>query len=138
MTGWIGRVESATALRSEEPRNRFARWIARWRGPTPAVPATRFQQTDETHPGHWRRFVDTWPITDGRDRRAVDEVAAGVAELPTTWRAVVVARDALGQSPAEVARALGVSPLEQRAILNRARASLRERVSRRFGSGEQR
>jgi len=136
VTGWLARVAVATVLRSEEPRNRFGRWTARWRGPAPTVPASQFQQAGEAYPRHWRRFPDTWPIVDGGDRRAVDEVAAGVAELPATWRDVVVARDALGQDPAEVARALGLSPRQQHAILNRARASLRARVARRFGPGE--
>jgi RNA polymerase sigma-70 factor, ECF subfamily len=135
MTGWLARVAAATALRSEEPRNRFGRWVARWRGPTPSVPESRFQHAGEPYPGHWRQFPEVWPITDGGDRRVVDEVVAGVAELPPTWRDVVVARDGWGRDPAEVARELEVSPREQRAILNRARASLRGRVARRLSPG---
>ena len=135
MTGWLARVAATTALRSEEPRNRFGRWVARWRGPTPSVPESRFQHAGEAYPRHWRQFPEVWPITDGGDRRIVDEIVAGIAELPATWRDVVVARDALGRDPAEIARGLGMSPREQRAILNRARATLRERVARRLHPG---
>jgi DNA-directed RNA polymerase specialized sigma24 family protein len=95
-----------------------------------AVPAA-----GEPYPRHWRQFPDIWPIIDGGDQRVVDEVVAGIAELPTTWRDVVVARDVLGRDPAEVARDLGMSPREQRAILNRARAGLRERVAHRLSLG---
>ena len=135
MTGWLARVAATTTLRSEEPRNRFARWVARWRRPTPSVPDSRFQPAGEAYPRHWRRFPEVWPITDGGDRRVVDEVEAGIGELPDTWRDVVVARDVLGRDPAEVARDLGLSSREQRAILNRARAGLRERVARRLSPG---
>lgn len=135
MTGWLARVAAATALRSEEPRNRFGRWVARWRGPTPSVPESRFQGAGEAYPRHWRQFPEVWPITDGSDRRVVDEVMTGIADLPDTWREVVIARDALGRGPAEVARAIGISAREQRAILNRARARLRERVARRVSPG---
>jgi DNA-directed RNA polymerase specialized sigma24 family protein len=135
MTGWLARVAATTALRGEEPRNRFGRWVARWRGPTPSVPESRFQHGGEAYPRHWRRFPDIWPITEGGDQRVVDELVAGIADLPTTWRDVVVARDVLGRDPAEVARDFGMSPREQRAILNRVRADLRERVARRLSPG---
>jgi DNA-directed RNA polymerase specialized sigma24 family protein len=45
---------------------------------------------------------------------------------------VVLARDVRRRSAAEVGAQLGVTPEQQRAILNRARARLRERLAARF------
>jgi DNA-directed RNA polymerase specialized sigma24 family protein len=44
---------------------------------------------------------------------------------------VVIARDVRGGGAAEVSERLGLTPRQQRAILNRARARLRERLDRR-------
>jgi DNA-directed RNA polymerase specialized sigma24 family protein len=62
-------------------------------------------------------------------------LAAAVDELPATWRAVVIARDVLDQGAEEVSTRLGPTPKQQRAILNRARARLRERLAQRLREG---
>ena len=124
MRRWFARAVEATALRGQEPRNRFARWTARWFDPVPAVPESRFQDDTEPYPRHWRESPGPWP--DDPQVRA--RIVAAVEELPATWRAVVVARDVLGQGADEVGARLGLSAREQRAILNRARARLRERL----------
>jgi RNA polymerase sigma-70 factor, ECF subfamily len=135
MTGWLARAAANTALRGEEPRNRFARWTARWFARTPTVPESEFQEAGEPFPRHWRRFPDPWPVVDpagpaGADVR--DTLAAAIEELPATWRAVVIARDALDRDADEVSERLGLTPQQQRVILNRARARLRERLARHF------
>jgi RNA polymerase sigma-70 factor (ECF subfamily) len=61
-----------------------------------------------------------------------DTLAAGIEELPATWREVVIARDALARDADEVSARLGLTPQQQRLILNRARARLRERLARRL------
>ena len=129
MMGWLGRAAAATALRGEEPRNRFARWTARWFDRTPAVAAARFQGDGEPFPHHWRRFPEPWPTVDPVDPVVRATLAAAVEDLPTTWREVIIARDALGRDAADVSAQLGLSPRQQRAILNRARARLRERLA---------
>jgi len=66
-----------------------------------------------------------------------DTLAAAIEELPATWREVVIARDSLGRNPVEVSAQLGLSPRQQRVILNRARARLRERLAGRLvGEGD--
>lgn len=137
MMGWLGRAAAATALRGEEPRNRFARWTARWFARTPAVAVARFQGDGEPFPHHWRRFPEPWPTVDPADPGVRAALAAAVEELPATWRAVIIARDALGRDAAEVNARLGLSPRQQRAILNQARARLRERLAGRLiGEGD--
>jgi len=125
MRRWLTRAAEATALRGQEPRNRFVRWTARWFEPVPAVPEARFQDDTEPYPRHWRESPGPWP--DDAQLRA--RIVAAVEELPGTWREVVVARDVLGRDADEVGKQLGLTAREQRAILNRARARLRERLA---------
>jgi RNA polymerase sigma-70 factor (ECF subfamily) len=130
MKEWLARAGANTALRVEEPRNRFARWTARWFARTPTVPASRFQKAGEPFPRHWRRFPDQWPTIDPADARVQDALAAAIEELPATWREVVIARDTFGSDAVEVSERLGVTVQQQRVILNRARAVLREHLAR--------
>jgi RNA polymerase sigma-70 factor, ECF subfamily len=132
LTGWLARAAANTALRGEEPRNRFARWTARWFARTPTVPGSRFQDAGERFPRHWRRFPDPWPTSDPADADVPDALAAAIEELPATWREVVVDRDALGHDAGEVSERLELTLQQQRAILNRARAALRERLAHRL------
>lgn len=137
MTRWLTRAATAAALRGEEPRTRFARWTARWFAPTPTVPASRFQDDDEPYPRHWRRFPTPWPTADAADPALSAALAEALDELPPTWREVVVARDALGRDAADVHARLGVTSRQQRAILTRSRAMLRQRLAARLvGNGE--
>jgi RNA polymerase sigma-70 factor (ECF subfamily) len=132
MKGWLARAVANTMLRGEEPRTRFARQPARWLAPTPTVPESRFREAGEPFPRHWRRFPEPWAMLDPADPGVADTLAAAVEELPATWREVVIARDALGRDAVDVSERLGLTPRQQRAILNRARARLRERLARRL------
>ena len=55
--------------------------------------------------------------------------------LPTTWRDVVTATDVRHGDPAAVAAELGLNRRQERAIRNRARAFLRERLANRIRRG---
>ena len=132
MRAWLARAAANTALRGEEPRNRFARWTARWFERTPTVPGSWFQEAGEPFPDHWRSFPDRWPTVDPADLHVHGTLVAAVDELPGTWREVLVARDVLGHDAAEVGERLGLTPSQQRAILNRARAVVRARLDRRL------
>jgi DNA-directed RNA polymerase specialized sigma24 family protein len=131
MKAWLARAATNTVLRGEHPRNRVARW-SRWFPTTATVDEARFQGADEPHPGHWRRFPRAWPPIDPDDPVIRDTLASGIDALPRRWRAVVVARDVDGRPAAEVSEQHGVTPAQQRAMLNRARAMLRERLAREF------
>lgn len=138
MKPWLQRVARNTALRGEEPRNRFARWTARWFPPTPTVPASRFQATGEPYPDHWREFPAPWPPLDPTDHETRAALRAALEELPETWREVILARDSLDRDPATVSRHLGLTPEQERAILNRARATVRDRLAQHWGRGSDR
>ena len=89
-------------------------------------------RTDEPFPGHWRSFPDRWPTVDPADPGVQAALAAVIGELPAAWREVLIARDVLGRDAAEVSERLDLTSGQQRAILNRVRATLRERLDRRL------
>lgn len=132
MKGWLARAAANTELRVEEPRTRFARQPARWFAPTPTVPESRFQHAGERFPRHWRQFPEPWATVDPADAEVRDALAAAIEELPATWREVIIARDAFGHDAADVSERLGLTQRQQRAILNGARARLRERLAERL------
>jgi RNA polymerase sigma-70 factor (ECF subfamily) len=119
----------------------------RWFPPASAVGEDRFQGPGEPYPRHWREFPGRWPDAsdgsdgaDGSDAADVLDVPVGdpdtrrtlrdaLQDLPARWREVVVRRDVEGHDPDRVARDLGLSRVQQRAMLNMARASLRERLA---------
>lgn len=69
-------------------------------------------------------------MADPADPEVRDTLAAAIAELPATWREVIIARDAHDCNAVEVSERLGLTLRQQRAILNRARARVRERLAR--------
>ena len=138
MRRWLARSVANTSLRGEEPRTRFARQPARWFAPKPAVPESRFQDAGEPFPRHWRRFPEPWVMVGPADPEVRDALATALEELPATWREVVIARDGLGRDAADVSERLGLTLHQQRAILNRSRARLRERLARRLTPGADR
>jgi RNA polymerase sigma-70 factor (ECF subfamily) len=128
MKAWLSRAVANTAVRGEEPRNRFARW-SRWFPAAPAVDEDRFQDPDDPYPRHWREFPGPWPPVDPAHPSVRRNLRDAIRELPRAWRDVVRQRDVEGRSPAEISRDLGLTVEQQRAMLNRARAVLRERLA---------
>jgi RNA polymerase sigma-70 factor, ECF subfamily len=112
--GWLSRALASMALRGEEP---------------PSVDAARFQGPEDPFPGHWREFPARWPRIDPADPAVRARLRAAVGELPETWQAVVRLRDVRGRPPAELTENLELTAAQQRAMLNRARAFLRERLA---------
>lgn len=129
MKGWLSRAVANTALRGEERRNRFARW-SRWLPTKPAVDEDRFRGPDDPYHRHWKTFPDSWRQVDPEDPAVRQRLRDALEELPETWQEVVVRRDVEDRDPAQVSADLGITPEQQRAILNRARAILRERLAR--------
>ena len=118
----LGRIEASTVRRVAR---RVGAVGARWFRPRPLVPDDAFQDASEPYPGHWRRFPETWPHKGDADPTAVRAALAG---LPETWRAVLLRRDVEGLDDAQVAAELGLTVEQERDILDRARAALRDRL----------
>jgi RNA polymerase sigma-70 factor, ECF subfamily len=131
MKAWLARATANTVLRGKQPRNRIARW-SRWFPRTPTVAASRFQGTDEPYPRHWRKFPDPWRALDPADPDVRDTLAEAIDELPRPWRGVLIDRDVLDRGATEIGEQRGLTPQQERAMLNRARARVRERLAQRL------
>ena len=87
------------------------------------------QATDDPFPDHWREFPAPWPSLDKDEPGTPVALVAAVEELPETWREVILLRDSLKRDGASVCERLELTGAQERAILNRARASVRHRLA---------
>src|SRR5262245_19680153 len=76
-------------------------------------------------PSRW----DTSPETVALSREALRQLDRALSALPPRQRMVVTMRDVCGMDAEEVCAALNISPSNQRVLLHRARAVLREGMS---------
>ncbi len=100
-----------------------------------AVDPERFHEATEPYPGGWRSFPRDWrllPETRLLARETLDVVARAITELPETQRIVVTLRDVHGFGSDEVCEALDISAGNQRVLLHRARARIRDSLERHF------
>jgi len=96
------------------------------RVPEPALEPERFRGSDDPRwPGHWATPPSPWPedrLLAGETR---EKLAEAIEALPGTQRAVISLRDLEGWSAEEVCNALELSETNQRVLLHRARAKVR-------------
>jgi RNA polymerase sigma-70 factor (ECF subfamily) len=140
---WLGVIRSLDGF---EGRSALRTWVfrilvntARRRGRTelrtmveldgPTVDPDRFRDSDDPWPGHWRDEAapSDWgpePALLAGELRGV--LATALAELPQRQRAVVELRDVHGVDAEEVCALLDLTPANQRVLLHRGRARLRE------------
>jgi RNA polymerase sigma-70 factor (ECF subfamily) len=118
-------------------RSRVRRWI-RWMSGRPEPPDPRFQGSDEPYPRHWRTGPTPWPAGSTDEPAVRERLDRAVRSLPPRWRAVLLARDGDRQPAEQVAAELGVPVAQQRRILNRARAAVRDEVAGRREPGRAR
>jgi RNA polymerase sigma-70 factor (ECF subfamily) len=116
-------------------------WGRRFRA-EPLVPDVAFQDESEPYPGHWRRFPVPWPAAPVASQgmavpppwqRAA--LRAALAGLPGPWRRVVAARAAAGGDDPQVAEDLGLTVKQERDILARARAAVRDQLDQAAADG---
>jgi len=72
---------------------------------------------------------DTSPETVALSREALRQLDRAMSALPPRQRTVVTMRDVCGMDAGEVCAALNISPVNQRVLLHRARAVLREALA---------
>jgi RNA polymerase sigma-70 factor, ECF subfamily len=95
----------------------------------PTVSPGRFRGPGDPYPGHWTEAG--YPRDWGPERQVLDtevrrRLAAALDQLPERQRMVVSLRDVHGLTSEEVSRALEVSAGNQRVLLHRGRARLRQ------------
>ncbi|WP_123023618.1 RNA polymerase sigma factor [Mycolicibacterium stellerae] len=95
------------------------------------VDPARFRPADDQYPGHWRQDEAPAPFPDTPEGSVLgDELVAvarrELAKLPERQRMVVTMRDMLDFDSAEVRELLDISVANQRVLLHRGRAAVRQ------------
>lgn len=103
--------------------------IAAYTGGT--VDPARFRGSDDLYPGHWRPDDVPSPFPDTPEGSLLGDELVDVArreldKLPERQRIVVSLRDMLGFDSAEVCELLDISAANQRVLLHRGRAVVRQ------------
>jgi RNA polymerase sigma-70 factor, ECF subfamily len=100
----------------------------------PAVSPDRFQDEDATWPGHWAAPPRPWDDPERRlqSLEARDLLRAAIGALPEMQQAVLTLRDVEGLEAREVCALLDLSDANQRVILHRARARVRNELEHWF------
>jgi RNA polymerase sigma-70 factor (ECF subfamily) len=125
---WIFHILANQAKRRGERERRIVPFASIGGDDDPAVPADRFQGNNDRYPGNWA--IPPRPWTDpGRRLGSLelrDRIKGALDALPPVQQTVVTLRDVEGLSADEVCDLLELSPGNQRVILHRARARVRE------------
>jgi RNA polymerase sigma-70 factor (ECF subfamily) len=87
----------------------------------PVVDADRFDPRD----GHWSQPPGRWPEERLLAAETRDVIRSAIEALPPAQRAVISLRDIEGWSSEEVRDALGLTEVNQRVLLHRARSKVR-------------
>lgn len=95
------------------------------------VDPARFRDSDDPYPAHWKpdekpsAFPDT-PEGSVLSSELITVASAELNKLPERQRTVVTLRDMLGFDSNEVCELLGISAANQRVLLHRGRAVVRQ------------
>ncbi|CAO5183277.1 RNA polymerase sigma-70 factor, ECF subfamily [Frankia sp. AiPs1] len=94
----------------------------------PTVAADRFLPSGDEWAGHWSAPPLAWDLPESAalSGEIRSRLRAALDALPARQRAVVQLRDVLGLDPGEVCELLGLEPGNQRVLLHRGRARLRQ------------
>src|SRR6266446_201207 len=101
----------------------------------PAVETDRFLPSDHHWSGHWVSFPSNWNNLPeerllSQETRACLERA--IAALPPSQREIIVLRDIEGWTSEETCHFLGISEVNQRVLLHRARSKVRGALEKYF------
>jgi RNA polymerase sigma-70 factor (ECF subfamily) len=97
----------------------------------PAVEPERFLGADHPlYPGGWSSPPHEWPDEKLEAREVRGVIDGVIAELPPQQRQVITLRDVLGCDAEETCNALGLTEVNQRVLLHRARSRVRRALER--------
>jgi RNA polymerase sigma-70 factor (ECF subfamily) len=130
---WVYRILVNIARKRGAGEHRSVPWASlapedEDRGPT--IDPARFHNRG-AYPGHWREVPEAWASPENVAlNREIREIIADVLDtLPARQRAVISLRDVADHSSTEVCAILQISAANQRVLLHRARAMVRERLA---------
>lgn len=135
---WICRILVNRARTRAQRDGRLVPFSTFW-GPEdeadePAVDPSRFYASGQ-YEGHWMSMVQSWddlPEASLLSEETSERVKAAIEALPTNQRTVITLRDVEGWQAADVCSALEISEANQRVLLHRARAKVRQALERYF------
>lgn len=95
------------------------------------VDPARFRESGQEWAGHWKEHRAPEPFPDTPEGSVLGDELIAVTrleldKLPARQREVVTMRDVLGMESAEVSALLGISVANQRVLLHRGRAAVRQ------------
>jgi RNA polymerase sigma-70 factor (ECF subfamily) len=129
---WVFRILVNTAKTRAQREGRtipFSALQDAWRVPEPAVDADRFLPDDHPqHPGGWAVPPRELPEERLLAAETRERLSAAIEALPPSQRAVISLRDVEGWTSEEVRNALDLSEVNQRVLLHRARARVRQAI----------
>lgn len=95
------------------------------------VDPARFRDNDDLYPGHWKPDEMPVPFPDTPEGSVLGDELLRITrgeldKLPERQRVVVTMRDMLDMDSAEVSELLGITAANQRVLLHRGRAAIRQ------------
>lgn len=131
---WVFRILVNTAKTRAQREGRTVPFSALQdvaRVPEAAVEPDRFLPDDHPrYPGHWAAPPPDLPEERLLAAETRAAIATAIDALPANQRAVISLRDVEGWSSEEVRNALDISEVNQRVLLHRARARVRDALER--------
>ncbi|MCK2220195.1 sigma-70 family RNA polymerase sigma factor [Actinomadura sp. ATCC 31491] len=133
---WVYRILVNAARKRGARESRTLPWSALDQDGGPSVDPARFHGPDAALPGSWKEPPASWPTPENQALAAEVRglIGKALAELPPRQRIVITLRDVEGCASEEVCDILDISPANQRVLLHRARAAVRERLEGYFRS----
>src|SRR5205085_7006321 len=101
----------------------------------PAVEPERLTAPDWERPGHWISFPRNWDdIPEERllSQETLSAISMAIDALPPNQREVITLRDIEGWTSEEICRFLGISEVNSRVLLHRARSRVRKALEKYF------
>jgi RNA polymerase sigma-70 factor, ECF subfamily len=138
---WVLRIVANIAKSWGAREHRVTPFSSASFGEGPTVGPERFNSPGDPQAGAWRALPASWPaLPEGEvlSTEALGVVREALADLPDSQRAVIALRDLDGYEASEVCDALGLTEGNQRVLLHRARAAVRQRVEFYFHERQQR
>jgi RNA polymerase sigma-70 factor, ECF subfamily len=132
---WVSRIVTNIAKSWGEREHRVTPFSSASFAEGATVDPERFNAPGEPNAGAWRALPPAWPaLPEGEvlTAEAYQVVRRAIDDLPEAQRAVIALRDLDGYDAPEVCEALGLSSGNQRVLLHRARASVRQRIESYF------
>jgi RNA polymerase sigma-70 factor, ECF subfamily len=134
---WIFRILMNIGRTKGERERRTVPYADGLGDDAPSFPADRFRTPPTPYPRHWATPPEPWdeqPAEVLVSTETLEVVHAAIDRLPASQRTVIRLRDVDGWTSAEVCELLELSEANQRVVLHRARARVRQALEDYFMS----